>query len=99
MPRSTTALAESFRATYERRAGREPHTGSAHDVAGFRECVLAKIGRLTPKQTARIVADVRDDWGREMRRRVERTLRVLLEAGEVRRTDDGWLLVAKRRVA
>lgn len=91
--------AESFRASYERRAGRPPMRREAKLPQEFRALVLSKIGRLTPKRTAAIVADVREDWGAEMRRRVERTLRALLEAGEVRRTDEGWLLVAKRRTA
>ena len=97
--RRTSDPVESFRASYERRAGRPPMRREAKLPQEFRALVLSKIGRLMPKQTAQIVADVRDDWGREMRRRVERTLRALLKDCEVRRTDDGWLLVAKRRVA
>ena len=57
----------------------------------FRELVLSKIGRLTPKWTSTIHQEVEEEWGTADRRRIDRVIAELVAQGLIERTPDGYL--------
>lgn len=69
-------------------------SGNGGERYEFRQVVISKIGRLTPRWTAEILSLVSEDWdrGSVTRRRVERALRWLRLNNRIRRTEDGYLL-------
>jgi hypothetical protein len=100
---SASESAALFRSAYEarqerRRAGRPwqpPQTPTAEGLAAFRELVLSKIGRLTPRWTSALHQAVEAEWGSVDRRRIDRAIAWLVSLGAVHRTSDGYV---RRRV-
>lgn len=63
----------------------------------LRAVVLSKIGRLTPKTHREIYLDVVADYGPVAFERIQRHVRWLVDAGHVKREEDGFLLVWGQR--
>jgi hypothetical protein len=107
--RGTTAAeaAARFQTAYaarqaRRRAGRPwqpPQTPTAEGLVAFREIVLSKVGRLTPRWRTTIHQAVEAEWGVVDRRRVDRAIAWLIALGAVRRTLDGYLRVRAQELA
>lgn len=68
--------------------------GNGGERYEFRQVVLSKIGRLTPRWTAELTSMVSDEWDRSKvyKRRVQRALAWLRVNNRIRRTEDGYLL-------
>lgn len=100
---SSTDSASRFNSTYAPRRAAERTLRSplmmaaAEQAEHFREVVLSKISRLTPKMPKQIASDVEDEWGGEVQvRRVFSALSRLLKEGKIKRTPDGYLLARCR---
>ncbi|HEU4727654.1 MAG TPA: hypothetical protein VFT22_07190 [Kofleriaceae bacterium] len=72
-------------------------SGNGGERYEFRQCVLSKIGRLTPRWTPEIRQLVSDDWGEVGLRKVQRAVRWLRINQLVRRTDSGYLVASMQR--
>lgn len=93
-PTSSAETAATFRALYERRqrARRELVVRMTKpEVSVVREVMLSKIGGYQAKWPAAIFDAVRDDYGSCSRGRLDAVLRSLVDAGEVARTEDGYV--------
>lgn len=97
---SAARFRESYAARMERRRNgrpwRPPGRTSDEETVAFRDLVLSKIGRLTPKRFTRIHADVIDDWGDACPKRTWRALKWLVDNGRIARGDEGYLLSRRR---
>lgn len=103
--------AERFRDLYEARKVREaswrcPRPDLDPDeIAAFRDLVLSKISRLTPKRMKQIRREIEDDWGSVVERRIYRALYwlmsqgLIIRVGEPRARDAGYVLSRKARDA
>jgi hypothetical protein len=101
---TSTETGANFRAAYEDRMRRRDEgrpwqnkRGSEEESKYFRELVLSKVGRLTPRWQKQLQEEVEAEWGPVCWRRLQRAVKWLVDHGEIVRTPDGYLLVWKRR--
>ena len=106
-PTTSRLTSERFAASYTRSNRRPKRRGRVapqpdrclaeivDEKLAFREMVLSKIGRLTPRHVAEIVSAAENDWGQVNPRRVDRALSDLVKAGTIERTPDGYLLARR----